>query len=205
MISHNNLFFLVVFILSLFGLSSVIAEEVSPRSTVGTLINSITSLKTGIQLSPEEIKKNNSLSYNALGLLNIKEICRKALGKYWTKRSLKEQKVFIDLLSRMFIKEAFPNSGNFFSTLKLIYGQTNINESKATVPILVVHDKEGEINIDFYLYKYSNQWQVVDVALDGISMRNNLRSQFYKIISKNNYQELLRRLEQKLAKVKSQL
>ena len=45
MISHNNLFFLVVFILSLFGLSSVIAEEVSPRSTVGTLINSITSLK----------------------------------------------------------------------------------------------------------------------------------------------------------------
>ena len=102
----------------------------------------------------------------------------------------------------MFIKEAFPNSGKFFSTLKLIYGQTNINELKATVPLSVVHEKEGEINIDFHLYKYSNQWQVVDVALDGISLRNNLRSKLYKIISKNNYQELVRRLEQKLTDIK---
>jgi ABC-type transporter MlaC component len=200
--SHNNLFFLVVFILSLLGSSSVIAEEVSPRSTVEILINSISSLETGIQLSPEEIKKNDLLSYNALDLLNIREICLKALGKYWKKLSLTEQKVFIDLLSRMFIKEAFPNSGKFFSTLTLIYGQTNINELKAKVPLSVVHEKEGEINIDFHLYKYSNQWQVVDVALDGISMRNNLRSKLYKIISKNNYQELVRRLEQKLSKTK---
>jgi phospholipid transport system substrate-binding protein len=203
MISRNNLFFLVLFILSLFGLSSVIAEEVSPRSTVETLINSITSLKTGIQLSSEEIKKNDLLSYNALRLLNIREICRKALGKYWKKRSLTEQKVFIDLFSRMFINEALPNSGKFFSTLKLIYGQTNINESKAKVPLSVIHHKEGEINIDFHLYKYSNKWQVVDVDLDGISMRNNLRSQLYKIISKNNYQELVRRLEQKLTEIKN--
>ncbi|HIF02370.1 MAG TPA: ABC transporter substrate-binding protein [Nitrospinaceae bacterium] len=201
--SRNNLFFLVVFILSLFGLSSVIAEEVSPRSTVEILIKSISSLETGIQLSPEEIKKNDLLSYNALDLLNIKEICRKALGKYWVKRSLTEQKVFVDLLSLMFIKEAFPNSGKFFSTLKLIYGQTSINKSKANVPLSVVHDKEGEINIVFHLYKYSNQWQVVDVALDGISMRNNLRSKLYKIISKNNYQELVRRLEQKLTEIKN--
>ena len=200
--SHNNLFFLVIFILSLFGSSSVIAEEVSPRGTVELLINSISSLETGIQLSPEEIKKNDLLSYNALGRLNIREICRKVLGKYWKKLSLTEQKKFIDLLSRMFIKEAFPNSGKFFSTLKLIYGQTNINELKANVPLSVVHEKEGEINIDFHLYKYSNQWQVVDVALDGISMRNNLRSKLYKIISKNNYQELVRRLEQKLTDIK---
>ena len=200
--SRNNLFFLVVFILSLFGFSSVIAEEVSPRSTVEILINSISSLETGIQLSPEEIKKNDLLSYNALNLLNIREICRKALGKYWGKRSLSEQKVFIDLFSRMFINKAFPNSGKFFSTLKLIYGQTNINELKANVPLSVVHDKEGEIKIDFHLYKYSNQWQVVDVALDGISMRNNLRSKLYKIISKKNYQELVRRLEQKLTDIK---
>ena len=201
--SRNNLFFLAVFILSLFGLSPVIAEEVSPRSTVEKLINSITSITSGIQLSPEEITKNDLLSYNALDLLNIREICRKALGKYWKKLSLTEQKVFIDLLSRMFIQEAFPNSGKFFSTLKLIYGQTNINELKANVPLSVVHEKEGEINIDFHLYKYSNQWQVVDVDLDGISMRNNLRSKLYKIISKNNYQELVRRLEQKLTEIKN--
>ena len=108
--------------------------------------------------------------------------------------------MFIDLLSRMFIKEAFPNSGKFFSALKLIYGQLTINESKASVPLTVVHEKEGEINIDFHLQKYRDQWQVVDVDLDEISMRNNMRSQLYKVISKNNYQELIRRIKEKLTK-----
>ena len=200
MLSRKNWIYLTVFILALFELSPVIAKEASPRNTVEILLNSITNLKTGKLLTPEEVKENDILSYRALALLNIREISRKALGKYWKKRSLTEQKVFIDLLSRMFIKEAFPNSGKFFSALKLIYGQTTINESQANVPLTVVHEKEGEINIDFHLQKYRDQWQVIDVDLDEISMRNNMRSQLYKIISKNNYQELVRRIKKKITK-----
>ena len=200
MLSRKNWIYLTIFILALFELSPVIAKEASPRNTVETLLNSITNLKTGKPLTPEEVEENDILSYRALVLLNIREISRKALGKYWKKRTLTEQKVFIDLLSRMFIKEAFPNSGKFFSALKLIYGQTTINESKSNVPLTVVHEKEGEINIDFHLKKYRDQWQVVDVDLDEISMRNNMRSQLYKVISKNNYQELVRRIKKKITK-----
>ena len=200
MLSRKNWIYLTVFILALFELSPVIAKEASPRNTVEILLNSITNLKTGKPLTPEEVKENDILSYRALALLNIREISRKALGKYWKKRSLTEQKVFIHLLSQMFIKEAFPNSGKFFSALKLIYSQTTIKESKANVPLTVVHEKEGEINIDFHLQKYRDQWQVVDVDLDEISMRNNMRSQLYKVISKNNYQELVRRIKEKLIK-----
>ena len=200
MLSRKNWIYLTVFILALFELSPVIAKEASPRNTVEILLNSITNLKTGKPLTPEEVKENDILSYRALALLNIREISRKALGKYWKKRSLTEQKVFIHLLSQMFVKEAFPNSGKFFSALKLIYSQTTIKESKANVPLTVVHEKEGEINIDFHLQKYGDQWQVVDVDLDEISMRNNMRSQLYKVISKNNYQELVRRIKEKLTK-----
>jgi len=200
MLSRKNWIYLTVFILALFELSPVIAKEASPRNTVEILLNSITNLKTGKPLTPEEVKENDILSYRALALLNIREISRKALGKYWKKRSLTEQKVFIHLLSQMFVKEAFPNSGKFFSALKLIYSQTTIKESKANVPLTVVHEKEGEINIDFHLQKYSDQWQVVDVDLDEISMRNNMRSQLHKVISKNNYQELVRRIKEKLTK-----
>ena len=200
MLSRKNWIYLTVFILALFELSPVIAKEASPRNTVEILLNSITNLKTGKPLTPEEVKENDILSYRALALLNIREISRKALGKYWKKRSLTEQKVFIDLLSQMFIKEAFPNSGEFFSALKLIYGPPAINESKARVPLTVVHEREGEINIDFHLQKFGDQWQAVDVDLDEISMRNNMRSQFYKVMSKNNYRELVRRIKEKLTK-----
>ena len=200
---RKNWIYLIVFILASFRLSPIVAEEISPRNTVETLLNSITNLKTEKPLSPEEIKENDVLSYRALALLDIRKISRKILGKHWKKRTLTEQKVFIDLLSQMFIKEAFQNSGKFFSALELIYGQTTINKSQAKVPLIVVHEKEGEIIIDFHLHKYHDQWQVVDVDLDKISMRSNLRSQLYKIISKNGYQELVRRMKEKLASLKS--
>ncbi len=203
MIYRKNWIYLIVFILASFRLSPIVAEEISPRNTVETLLNSITNLKTEKPLSPEEIKENDVLSYRALALLDIRKISRKILGKYWKKRTLTEQKVFIDLLSQMFIKEAFQNSGKFFSALELIYGQTTINKSQAKVPLIVVHEKEGEIIIDFHLHKYHDQWQVVDVDLDKISMRSNLRSQLYKIISKNGYQELIRRMKKKLDSLKS--
>jgi len=203
MISRKNWIFFIILISALFRLPLVFAEKESPQNSVKVLLNSIISLKAEAGLSPEEIKKNEALSNQALAILNVGEISRKSLGKYWGKRTLTEQKFFIDLLSQMFIKEAFQNSGKFFSSLKLIYGQSTINKSKAKVPITVIHKKEGEISIDFHLQKYRDKWQVVDVDLDEISMRNNLRSRFYKVISKNDYQELVRRIKEKLNKAKS--
>jgi ABC-type transporter MlaC component len=43
----------------------------------------------------------------------------------------------------------------------------------------------------------------VDVILDGVSMRNNLRSQFYKVIKKKSFNELIRKMDKKLISAKS--
>ena len=203
MVSRKNHIYFIILFLFLYSLSLVEADNASPRQTVEKLIDSIRSLKTEGSLSPKEFKTNQDLSYRALALLDLQEVSRKALGKYWNKRTLKEQKGFVDLLSRMFIKEAFPNSGKFFSTLKLVFNKTKIKKSKAIVPLIVIHEGEGEIAIDFHLRKNQDRWQVVDVDLDEISMRNNLRTQVYKIIVKNNYQELVRRMEEKLKETNS--
>ena len=62
----------------------------------------------------------------------------------------------------------------------------------------MTHQKEGEVEIDFIMHKTGENWTIIEVILDGISMRNNLRSQFYKIISKNDYSELVQRINKKL-------
>ena len=198
----KSIFFLVLFMF-FFWASSALASETSPRQTVEKLLDAIRGLKIEDKLSPERQKMNQELSRRALEMLDLQEVSRKALGKYWSKRTPKERNGFVKLLSRMFVQEAFPNSGKFFSDLKLVYGKTRIKKSKALVPLTVVHQEEGEIGIDFHLHKNGGDWQVTDVDLDEISMRNNLRSQFYKIIDKNDYQDLVRRMEAKLQEIKS--
>ncbi len=82
--------------------------------------------------------------------------------------------------------------------MSISYAPTERDGASATVPLTVQHLEEGEVGIDFVLEQNSARWRVVDVILDGVSMRNNLRAQFYKVIKKKDYPELLRRMQKKL-------
>ena len=203
MVPFKNYIYFILLFLFVLGLSPATADNITPQQTVKKLIDFISNLKTEKSLSSSEQKTNQDLSRRALDLLDLNEVSRKTLGKHWKNRTSREQQNFIGLLSQMFIKEAFPNSGKFFSTLKLIFGKTKIKKLKVLVPVTVVHTEEGEISIDFHLLKNQDSWQVVDVYFDEISMRNNLRSQVYKIIAKKNYQELIQLMEEKLKKTNS--
>ena len=203
MISRKNLIYFIVLFLVFFRPPLTNANESSPQYIVERLISSISKLKIGTLLSLEELEKNKHLSSSALALLDLKEVSQKSLGKYWGKRTSAEKSKFHDLLEKMFIKEAFPSSGKFFSKLKLVYGKTVIKKLQASVPITVIHEKEGEISINFHLKNNNNRWQIVDVDLDEVSMRNNVRSQFYKIIAKNGFQEVIRRMEEKIVEGKN--
>ena len=140
-------------------------------------------------MSEVEKAANQKHSNIALGILKVPEISRKALGKYWSKHSVEEQKIFEGLLADLFVHVAFPSSAKFFANLDLVYGKPKSKKDMMVVPLTVVHEKEGEVDIDFRMKKASENWRVVDVILDGVSMRNNLRSQFYKILKKNDFLE----------------
>jgi len=48
--------------------------------------------------------------------------------------------------------------------------------------VVKAKDKEG-IPIDYKLIKEGDQWLVYDVVIEGVSLVNNYRNQFNKIIS----------------------
>ena len=203
MLPRKNLIYFIVLFLVFFQPHLTNANELPPQQIVERLLSSISKLKTGTSLSLEELEKNKYLSSLALALLNLEEVSKKSLGKYWEARTSSEKHRFHALMEEIFTKEAFPSSGKFFSKLKLVYGKTIIKKLQASVPIIVIHEKEGEISINFHLKNNDNRWQIVDVDLDEISMRNNLRSQFYKLIAKNGFQEVMRHMEEKISEVKN--
>ena len=168
-----------------------------PQNSVQQLLGKIRQIKS------DSSADNQKHSQSALRLLNVAEISKKALGKYWSKHSDTEQERFQALLGELFVHVAFPSSAKFFAELDLVYGKTKEKKTVVVVPLTVVHEKEGEVSIDFHLIQNRGKWQVVDVILDGVSMRNNLRSQFYKVIKKKGFNELIRKMDKKLISAKS--
>ena len=177
------------------------AESNDPQAAVQELLGEIRQIKKN--LSGQEKADNQKHAHSALVWLNVAEISKKALGKHWAKRSDSEQKRFQALLGELFLHVAFPSSAKFFAELELMYGKTTEEKQRTVVPLTVVHEKEGEVDINFRLTRTAGNWQVVDVILDGVSMRNNLRSKFYKVITKKGFDELMRKMEKKLKASKS--
>jgi phospholipid transport system substrate-binding protein len=192
---------IIAFTITLFFLATSASAETnskSPKSSIKKLLGEIKQITNKDRLSDAEKAENKKHSDIALSVLKIPEISEKGLGKYWSKHNEEQQKQFQTLLGNLFIHIAFPSSAKFFANLKIVYGKTKSKKDMMVVPLTVVHEKEGEVDIDFSLKQTEAGWQVVDVILDGVSMRNNLRSQFYKILKKNDFKELVRRMEQKL-------
>jgi len=178
--------------------ASADSNSKTPKSAIKKLLGEIKQIVNKDSLSDVEKAENKKHSDIALSVLKVPEISQKALGKYWSKHSEEQQKQFQRLLENLFVHVAFPSSAKFFANLKIVYGKTKSKKDMMVVPLTVVHEKEGEVDIDFSLKQTEAGWQVVDVILDGVSMRNNLRSQFYKILKKNDFKELVRRMNKKL-------
>ena len=172
--------------------------EKSPEAAVKTLLNEIKQIVEGNGLSDVQKAANKKHSDIAVSILKVPEISQNALGKYWKKHSAEQQDQFQNLLEDLFVHVAFPSSAKFFANLDLLYGKSKSKKDMTVVPITIVHEKEGEVDIDFKMKQSAKKWLVVDVILDGVSMRNNLRSQFYKILKKNDFNELVRRMKKKL-------
>jgi phospholipid transport system substrate-binding protein len=189
-------------LIGLAGFSSDSALADAPKATVQQLLQSITQLHHKKPLTPEQRQSNDKISRQAVALMDVRQVSQKTLGKYWKARSKKEQDAFEQLLGDIFRYVAFPNSAKFFGEMDIHYAATEMDGKSATVPLTVQHPDEGEVEIDFVLEQNSTRWRVVDVILDGVSMRNNLRTQFFKVIRKNDYPELLRRMQKKLSAAK---
>ena len=188
---------LLVFFFVMVSSWAGVAEN-SPEATVKILLNEIKQIVEGNGLSDVKKVANKKHSDIAVSILKVSEISQKALGKYWKKHSAEQQDQFQKLLEDLFVHVAFPSSAKFFANLDLMYGKSKSKKDMTVVPITIVHEKEGEVDIDFKMKQSAKKWLVVDVILDGVSMRNNLRSQFYKILKKNDFNELVRRMKKKL-------
>jgi phospholipid transport system substrate-binding protein len=60
-----------------------------------------------------------------------------------------------------------------------------------------------EIPLDYRLLHKGSDWRVYDVVVDGVSLVNNYRGQFSKILRNGSYADLVEQLRKKSEKIKS--
>jgi len=59
-----------------------------------------------------------------------------------------------------------------------------------------VVSKGDELAIDYQLHAIDGQWKVYDMVIDHVSIVNNYRAQFDRVIAKSSVKELLQKMKQ---------
>lgn len=180
--------------------SAFSAAADSPAQLVRDLVQTISSFKptNNGTLSEADRAHNTAAANQANTMLDIPSVSRQVLGRYWKKRTPAEQKDFTELLTELFMRVAYPKSATFFSDFEVKITKENVNGQRAVVNTTVSDPKEGLISVDYKLRKQNDTWQIRDIILDDVSLARNLRSQCQKIIAEHSYDELLRRMRDKL-------
>ena len=67
----------------------------------------------------------------------------------------------------------------------------------AEVPTKLVDNKGQEFSVVYRLYNSGGDWKVYDVVIEDISLVNNYRAQFSRVLAKSSYAELVDRMRKK--------
>jgi len=125
------------------------------------------------------------------------EMARRSLARYWDQRTDGEKKEFVRLYSDL-LERTYMDKVEGYSGEKVTYEGESIDNGYAVVKVKIVTKKNTDIRVHYRLKRVENKWLVYDVSIEGVSLVNNYRTQFNSIILKSSYENLVKRLRERV-------
>lgn len=129
------------------------------------------------------------------------EMSRRSLGAPWGNLSEPEKQEFVSLFQTLLVN-TYADKIESYSGEGVQYINERTEKEYAEVRTRVMTGKT-EIPLDYRLLNKGSAWRVYDVVVDGVSLVNNYRGQFSKILRTGSYADLIDQLRKKSDKIKS--
>lgn len=124
------------------------------------------------------------------------EMAKRSLGSHWQRRSPEEQKKFVELFTEL-VEGAYLDAIESYNGEKVVIVKDNQDKTFADVTSKVMTKKGEEFAVEYKLHQADGGWKVYDVVLENVSVINNYRSQFNRVIAKSSYEDLLSKMKEK--------
>ena len=150
-------------------------------------------LKAGAKVK----ERRDQLKQILFARFDFTEMAKRALGADWRRRTSAEQEEFIRLFTEL-LERAYTDTIESYTDEKIVYIGEKLDGGYADVASKILTSKGEEFSINYKAHLLGADWRVYDVVVENISLVNNFRSQFSRVIANASYEELVRRLKAKL-------
>jgi len=131
-------------------------------------------------------------------IFDYDEMARRTLGAHWRRRTPAEQQEFLKLF-RAFLETVYSEKVDLYEGERAVFGRETIDQGYAEVESKVTNGKGEESPVIYRLKRTDGKWKVYDAVVENISIVNNYRSQFDRVLNKSSFEELKKLLREKAA------
>ncbi len=193
----SQLKFTVIFAVSLFFSLNVFSQSLTPRESLESFLDTMRAMEFPIK----DEAKHADLVKKTGDFLDLDSVGEKAVAAHWNQMSEAERKDFSELFSKLIQNIAYRSSHDFLINAQMTYSEPVQSDAGVTINTRVRQKgEEVDAEVLYHLSQIDGKWKIDDVILDDVSIVEDLKYQFDKIIEKSSYSGLIQTMQERLAK-----
>jgi phospholipid transport system substrate-binding protein len=190
--------FLLTLALSLIMVGSA-ALAPGPADDIKSLINEVQAIldNPALKAPDQRNRKVDLVEKAATRHFDYREMAQRSLGETWNSLNQGQQNEFVKNFSGL-LKASFACRLDGFTKAGVTYQQEILKPEHAEVPIIIRRPND-KIPVSFRMLKEPQGWMIYDLVIEGVSLADNYRAQFARVIKAGSFQDLLKVLQARMA------
>jgi phospholipid transport system substrate-binding protein len=136
----------------------------------------------------------------AIESFDVAETARRVLGSHWQGRTRAEQEEFVRVF-RELLEQTYVARIDEYGGERLEYLGERVDGDSAVVRAQLVTKLGLAVPLESRVNQRAGRWLIYDVLIENVSLVGNYRSQFDRIIRTTSYDELVRRLKERVVQL----
>jgi phospholipid transport system substrate-binding protein len=144
-------------------------------------------------------KRLDRLQQIAYQRFDFPTIGRLVLARGWNQMTPEQRSAFLEDFKRHLSLDYGRRIDSYTNQTVAVLGDRMESNGDATVrtQVLGVNGAEGTVAVDYRLRRIDDQWLVIDIIVEGVSLVSSYRSQFQEIMASGGPTRLLQVLREK--------
>jgi len=189
--------FLATVVFALFGTVQS-AQAATPREEIQSSVEKVLTILKDPNLKPESKREERiaQLRQVIFPKFDFAEMARRSLGANWQKHTPEQQKEFVKLFTDL-IEGSYVSNLDSYNGEKVAFTGDKQDGEYAQVDTKITGNKGDDSTVSYKLRQSDGTWKIYDVVIENISIVNNYRSQFSRVIARSSFDDLLRQMKEK--------
>jgi phospholipid transport system substrate-binding protein len=129
-------------------------------------------------------------------LFDFNEMAMRSLGTHWRHLNPQQRKEFVTTFTEL-LEKTYADQIELYHGQQVVYNGEKVDGNYAQVDSRIVDKDEQSYSVAYRLHKVDGKWKIYDVLAENISLVNNYRSQFNRVIARSSFEELLKTMKDK--------